>query len=459
MTHTTSTLARPAAPPLALVLRRLAAALRAGGEADALLPAIERALRDLPGFAHASLEPAHAGQVSGFDSEKLALPLLGAGGPLGMLRLGAGEQGEFGPAQLHLAGAVADLASVALENALRSRGSLVAVDVLAVALDGLSHGVLCFNAAGALLYANAAARALLGGRVPVQWAELWSSFPPGVGGQPGEAFIWRTGGRPVQVSARRPAEDGPGAVVLADLAPRLGAFGETLAAEVYRGLLERHALALAVVSGAEGCLARLESASLRWPAGVRLGPVDADAAAVVAPGLGAGALARLLGDLAPAAAGAAWRLGIATLRLEGDTPQALLARAIAALQPLAARTLPALLACDRSAAVNEALAFILRREFSVTPAVRWERGLALLAEQPFDGVVFELPAGRETEAGDFAAQALALQPGTRPFFITDLPGPWELPALGLPSAPVFRKPFVVGELRAAVREAFAPASA
>ena len=51
-------------------------------------------------------------------------------------------------------------------------------------------------------------------------------------------------------------------------------------------------------------------------------------------------------------------------------------------------------------------------------------------------------------------RALEMQPAAHSFFVTDLPGPWETAELGRPDRPVFRKPFVVRDVRTAFKHAF-----
>jgi PAS domain-containing protein len=241
--------------PIAPTLRRLAAKLRSGGDAAALLTALERALHEFPGFEHMHLEP--AGEKAAFESARLALPLVGDAGPLGLMRIDAGDAGEFSTGQLQLANAVADVAAVVIEHALRARGQSTSLDLLAVALDELALGVLCFDEGGALLFANAAARALLGGKIPAQWIDVWNQLAPAARRVPGRPFVRRDGSRLIHATARKLATTGPAAVVLADLAPRVGAFGETLAGEVYRSLVERSRLTLGVLAGPEGSPAAL----------------------------------------------------------------------------------------------------------------------------------------------------------------------------------------------------------
>ena len=170
----------------------------------------------------------------------------------------------------------------------------------------------------------------------------------------------------------------------------------------------------------------------------------------------ANALWPVLRELARVRTGAEpLRGGIASLRLAGDTPGALLARAISDLRPLALDPRPGVLVCDRSPAVNDTLALMLRRDFAVTCSAHWSESLALLEEQSFDGLVLELPSRGDARAQAFAVRALELQPAAQPFFVTDLPGPWETAELGRPDRPVFRKPFVVRDVRAAFKGAFA----
>lgn len=449
--------ARPGvAPVLPATLRTLAADLRAGADLSALLAALGRALAAVPTLRGFTVEaPAEA---TTFDTERLAIPLLGAGGSLGMMKIATGGSGTFRSSRLHLAGALADLAAVMIDHALMARSRTAPAEMIAIALVDVPVGVLCFDGSGALVFANPAAHQALGGRIPADWSAVWTALAPAGRREPGQSFVLRQGSRLVHATARRASATGPGAVVLTDLAARINGFGEALAGEVYRSLVERAPLCLGLLVGADGSPAALEAVEAGrslLPVGARVGPVDAEAVGVLVASATASALWPVLHRLARDAGGVeVLRGGVAVLRQEGDTPGALLARAGAALRTLHADARPGLLLSDRSPAVNETLALILRREFAVTCCGRWNDSLTLLGEQPFDGLVLEYPSRGDAEGEAFVRTALELQPGARSFFVTDLPGPWTPADLGCPDAPVFRKPFVVRDIRAALKASF-----
>lgn len=448
----------PSAPPVALTIRRLAQELRAGGTAPQLAAALARALGVLPGLGGIEIEPAAQHIPAVFDSTRLTVPLVGTAGLLALMRVGQGAGSEFAPENMQFASAVADLASVVLDQALRTGGDRASADVLSVVLDELPLGILCFDAGGALLFANTAARALLGARLPARWAAVWEQLAAERRIAPGQSFLWQESGRNVLVTARRPTAAGPAAVVLTDLAPRIEAFGETIANIVYRCLVERRRCALAVVQsgdGAPAALELLESARDRWPGGVRPGIVSAELAAIIAPGCETPILWRLLRSLRAGAPAGSLRASVAALQFGSDDPAAFVARAIAGVQPVPDATVPQVLVCDHSPVIAEALEMIFRAEIAVTSVLSLEHGRDALRERSFDGMFLELPLMREDPANEFARAAANQQPGAKLFFTTDLPGPWELADWGLPVAPVFRKPFLVPELRAVVRESLA----
>jgi hypothetical protein len=444
-------------PLIAATLRTLAGDLRSGADLSALLAAIGRALAAVPSLRGFTVEP--LGEAVEFSSDRLTVPLLGGSGAIGQLKVASGGGGFFRPSRLQLAGALAELAAVVVDHALVARTRTAPAELISIALTDLPVGVLCFDGSGALVFANAAAHQALGGRVPADWPAVWSTLAPAARREPGTAFILREGSRLVHVTARRSSPTGPSAVVLTDLAARVNAFNEVLSAEVYRSLVEKLPLSIGVVSASEGspaALEALEAARATLPVGARIGPIDGEAVAVLVAREQAGSLWPALREISRVRGGAdVLRGGVAALRAGGDTPGALLARAIAEMRPLAVDPRPGVLVCDRSPVVNDTLALVLRRDFSVMCSAQWNESLALLEEQAFDGLVLELPPRGDARAQAFALRALELQPAAQPFFVTDLPGPWDTAEVGRPDRPVFRKPFVVRDVRAAFKGAFA----
>jgi len=443
-------------PVIPATLRTLASDLRNGADLNALIGALGRALAAVPPLRGFTVAP-----MSGpaeFGPDRLALPVVGSSGPLGLMTVSPGGDGAYRGSRLQLAGALADLAAVVIEHALSARSRLAPAEIVAVALADVPVGVLCFDGAGALVSANPAAQRLLEGRVPVDWPGVWAGLAPESRSTPGMSFVWRQGSRLVHVTARRSGPAGAGAVVLVDHSARIDAFSAVLSAEVYRSLVEKAPLVLGVIAGPAGSPAALEALELgrtSLPDGVRVGPVDGEAVAVLAAAPQAGVLWPLLRDVVRSHPERdSLRGGVAALRAGGDSPGSILSRAIAAMRPLAVDLRPGVLVCDRSPTVNDTLALMLRRDFAVTCSANWGDSLALLEEQTFDGLVLELPPRGDTRAQAFAARALDLQPAAQSFFVTDMPGPWETAELGRPERPVFRKPFVVRDVRAAFKHAF-----
>lgn len=448
---------RPRTSPLiAATLRTLAGDLRSGADLSALLAAMGRALASVPTLRGFTIEA--VGEAAEYSSDQLSIPLLGPAGSLGTMRLAPGGGGTFRSSRLQLAGALADLAAVVVDHALVARTRTAPAELIAVTLADLPVGVLCYDGSGTLVFANTAAHQAVGGRVPVDWAAVWSTLAPAGRREPGTSFVLREGSRLVHVLSRRVSPTGPGAVVLTDLAARVNAFNEVLSAEVYRSLVERQPMCLGVIAGGDGSPAALEafeSARGILPVGARVGPVDGEAVGIVAARAQAGSLWPVLREVARTRGGMELlRGGVAALRAEGDTPGALLARAISDMRPLAVEQRPGVLVCDRSPVVNDTLALMLRRDFAVTCSANWSDSLALLEEQAFDGLVLELPSRGDARGHEFVQRALEMQPAAHSFFVTDLPGPWETAELGRPDRPVFRKPFVVRDVRTAFKNAF-----
>ncbi|MBL9215811.1 MAG: hypothetical protein JNG83_10085 [Opitutaceae bacterium] len=388
--------------------------------------------------------PAH------FSSGTLTLPLADAAGRFGTLQVAPHRQRPFGPEDLHLLAGLADFLSATLTHALRLQEAERSRELLRFLLNQAPVGIAAYGADHRLLVANDLARRWLG-EAGVPFEELQRS----TGG-----FHLRASGKLIYGEARRMAEDASGSwiVVLQDLAPEQGRLLELVRRETYRALAEGRRLGFALVESAQlrdGMLRRLPALREALREGEAAGPYDAHRVGVILPeldGLALRARLRRLGREALADAGGL-RLGYAELGREVRTPEALLAAALEHHGPFADRVRPALLVHDDNAAVTDAFALVLGREFRVVQSTASERTRELLAREPFEGFVTELELRNGQSGVELARYAREQQPGIRPFFTTVQQARHGLPpAAAEGGAVVLEKPFDVAKLTRLVRE-------
>lgn len=433
------------------VLRRLAAAMRSGRSVEELLARINEAAVLLPGLGGAKIST--VGEEIEFSSDRLTVPLVGTEGTLGVMHLPPEGGGTFDAGQLQMAAAVADAVSAVVEQFERARGQAASLALLETALNGLPVGIVCFDESNRRLYANDRAGAYLGGAVPESWDGVWEQLAPEARREPGADFVVQNGVHLLHVVARQRNDGGPRAVVLTDIAARAAAFVDGVTVDVQRSAQSGTALTFAIVAAGPNspeALALVESLQAHLPAGSRVGPLTAESAGVAVQGVSPTSLQALIREHCRSQKLRGLRVGVAALRSGTETAERLMARASARLQAADETPRPDVFVADRSKAVAEALAVALHRSCRVTVGAPDEEGMGLLAEQPFDGLFLELPEPGAQGLDRWVRRAIELQPAARPFFVTELPGPWDLADLALPEAPVFRKPFAVREVRETV---------
>jgi hypothetical protein len=244
-----------------------------------------------------------------------------------------------------------------------------------------------------------------------------------------------------------------------DVGQRSRAFLATVARETYRALWLGRPLALAVLAApdqpgellreADGIRARLSPAA-------ECGTLDADAVGIVAPDTNLATMRAVVRNTGGVEAIAGLRLGLAALDREHRTPENFITAAVGALASLERFQRPSLLLCDTSPSVTEALQVALRGECDAVRCHDRDAGWQLLGERSFDAIFAKIELDEWDRDIGFLQHALELQPGLKPFIVTDAPGLYSATIPHLPpGTPVFRKPFQVSAVRNAVREQLA----
>ena len=446
--------------------RAIAAAIRACSDDTAFASLLRDVLRLVPLLQRTGFElgrPGDPAQV--FSADSYTVPLRGVTGVRGVLRHPF-DDGVLGEGELNTLHAVADLLGSIIDLAARARDARRVGAILQFLVDQMPVGVICLGTRPAVLACNRTAAHFFDGDLLRQPAPIWE-LVDALGTNAGPVRCLKRGERIGLVDVRpAPGPDtahgGASVVLVADCGESIRTFRDALARETYRCLCEKLPLTLAVATPAAGpemLVLGATALGAQLPPGTACGLIDQDAFGIVFPGMDRSTAAAVLRSIDRFRAVPGLRVGLASLSGGFRTPEDLVVAAGANRLPWTAAGRPELFVFDQATAVTDTLAFVLRGSCEVTCANRTDQARQLLEERIFEGMILEVGAVGETPALDFARQAVALQPRARPFFLTGLPRPWPLQDWGLPEATVFRKPFAVQEIRAAVRAAFVSGSA
>ena len=463
----------PPAPrvlPGPAALHALAAAFAHLQDFEGFVRGLQAALDRAEWFGRVTLElDARPGAApTQFAIGEMIVPLQGAAGAHGLVRVGGREEPRsFGPEDLHLLAGLADFLAAVLDRAREWREVERQRQLLGLLLNQAPVGILAFDESHRLLAGNDLARRWLGvGADP--WAAVQAALPGELraGAAAGRAsFHLRVDGRLVFGEVRTTALGqgaGIGVVVLTDLSPDQARLLDALRRETYRCQWRRLPLCFALLDSpriAGGLLQQLPALRAALPPTVSVGPYDANRLGLVFAESSRGTAALQLRRLAPLQGDPAVRAGFAELGREAAEPEKLLEAALGGLRPFGDAVRPALLLHDDDPAVNDALAYVLGRDFEVVKSTSVERTHELLRTRPFDALITEVEL-RAASGLELMRRATELQPGIRPFFTTVS----ELPAAAagdprLAEAIVFQKPFDTRALAQTLREKLGVAAA
>jgi ActR/RegA family two-component response regulator/PAS domain-containing protein len=466
---------RPPAPrvlPGPAALHALAAAFAHLQDFGGFVAGLQAALDQAEWFGRVTLEVGSGPGVapSQFAIGDMILPLQGPAGAHGLMRVGGrGEEPRsFGPEDLHLLAGLADFLAAVLDRAHEWREGERRRQLFGLLLNQAPVGILAFDEHHRVLAGNDLARRWLGGSAD-PWAAVQAALPEELrAAAPAgrTCFHLRVDGRlvfgEVRTTPAGPGTGGVGVVVLTDLSPEQARLLDALRRETYRCQWRRLPLCFGLLDSpriAGGLLQHLPVFRAGLPPTVAVGPYDANRVGLVFAERSRGAAAALLRRLGPLPGDAAVRAGFAELGREGGEPEKLLEAALGGLRPFSDAVRPALLLHDDDPAVNDALAYVLGRDFEVVKSTSVERTHELLRTRSFDALVTEVEL-RAASGLDLMRRAAELQPGIRPFFTTVS----ELPAAAagdprLAAAIVFQKPFDARALARTLREQLGVAEA
>ncbi|OHE87912.1 MAG: hypothetical protein A3G75_10990 [Verrucomicrobia bacterium RIFCSPLOWO2_12_FULL_64_8] len=433
-------------------LRALAAAFAHLQDFERFLGGLQGALDQAGWFGSVKLEAGVTqGELALFPGGELTLPLAGGRGPHGVLRAaGRDEIRTFGPEDLHLLAGLAEFLAAVLDRAREWRDAERHRQLLRFLLNQAPVGIVAYDEDHRVAAGNDLARRWLGGGEDL-WAALLAALPEEVrrGGEvPRAGFHLRAEGRLV-FGELRPAAgvEGAGGVcvlVMTDLTPEQARLLDALRRETYRCQSRHLRLSFALLESPRivgGLLQLLPGLRALLPAAVTAGPYDANRVGLVFPECGRPAAVAQLRRLQPLMAGAPVRAGLAELERDAQEPDALLEAALGGLRPLPEAVRPALLLHDDDAAVNDALALVLGRDFEVVKSTDVEQTRRLLGGRNFDALITEVEL-RAASGLDLARLARELQPGIQTFFTTASEMPRSAEGdQALANTVVFQKPF------------------
>ncbi len=434
-----------------IALRALAEAFACFSEFDSFVKSLQAALDQSDYFERLTirLDRAMADAPVNFAPGTLTLPLAGNGGQFGTLQVAPpAARRQFGPEDLHLIAGLADFLSATLGQALNLEDAAKRRELLCFLLNQAPVGIAAFGDNKRLIVANDLASRWLAD-VGVPFEDLQKN--PG-------GFHLRAGGKLVYGEARRMAGDASESwiVILQDLTNEQARLLELVKRETYRGLVENQRMGLAFIEAppnGENVLHRLTDLRAMLLPGEVAGPYDARRIGVVFPGAGGLSLRARLRQLRGAFANPErLRLGYAELGRDGRTPEALLEAALRCSGSYDEMLRPVLLVHDDSAAVADAFAMVLGKEFQVVKSTSSTRTRELLASETFEGFVTELELRNGVSGTELVRYAREKQPGICPFLTTVQRAPYGLPS-GASDADVLilEKPFNVVTLTQTVR--------
>jgi CheY-like chemotaxis protein len=480
----------PSSHPLALpgpaALRELARAFAHVADFQRFTAGLESALGRAEFFADARVRLlAEPGDRPEFSADHLTLPLAGAERLHGALHVGARPRGpeetrEFGPEDLHLLSSLAAVLAAALDHAVRHGEQRRNLEILSFLLDLAPVGLAALHADGRVALANATARRWLGVGSADALAARLAPEALGADWRAQPQFYLRLDGRLIFGEARAhvAAGDGNGATaghaangsaasappagaaafVFVDLTPQQAQLMDGLERELYRCRWLGLRLSFALLESRQlpgGLLQNLPELRARLQPGELAGPYDAHRVGLVLPGLDPGAARARLRVLAAPPVAADFSAAIVAGE-QASSAERVLTAALDRMRPAADTLRPALLLHDDYAAVNDALALLLRGRFELVKTTRHADAVAHLRARPFDALVTEVDL-REGNGVELALLARQLQPGIRPVFTTVAHAlPPAVADAALAGHLVLHKPFDVARLEETFAAALCP---
>lgn len=408
------------------VLRRFVSAIHGIDDFKRFLGSLERIFESISAISGRSvrfeLSPESGGiEREPFSGRELSAPVVVGPRLGGLVRVEPpGGQRPFGPEDLHLVGTLAEMTGTLLDISNRLRNADAVEHMLRLVYDQLPVGVVCFSGSGGPVIANARAQLMLEGM-------LWGSRDDAlaflaarseIGDSSASGVRFCFAGASGTLMAEVHEVSSPGAsnttvIVLVALDSQERNLRLSLEREIYRSRWLGQPLALVVleISGDPGRLfARVPAIRQLLRPGDSCEVLGPSQIGLVLPGrerVQALQTVRLVGR---AAGGAPLKLACRSLSDGKERADAMLAEAVAGLEPADALLRPRLLVVDRYRAVLDMVELVVGNTFAVEKAATASDGLASLQLKPVDGVVVEHEPDEGFSGLEFLQSARALQP-------------------------------------------------
>jgi len=441
-------------------MRRMAAAMRSSkfGDLEAAINGLLQAIPILQASWIELIRGADTGRTVEVDTANLVLPITSGKMVVGGLKRPVANA-AFGAEELRFLAAAADLvgAIVSLSGDVTESREFSAA--LGFALDQVPVAVVCLRSNGTVLCFNRAA-ATIAGKSPSD-VGLPEFFAGTLSVAAGSAEVVSFSDRLVLASVA-PGSRGSSAacakvVMLIDLTERAAAFADLIEREIYRALWLAQPLTLVVAAASRlpELIASTETMDLWLPGFCGAGPVDMDTFGILVRGRRSAEVRLALRKERRLLAVECLRMGIAEVASGVTNARGLVDGALRTMSAATSLTRPSLLLWDGSSSVTDALSIALRDASETIACNDRRQCLQLVAERSFDGIFAEMNLDDLEPDLDLVRTVLGSQPGIVPFLVADAPGPYRFGDKGLPeNTTVFRKPFSVVQVRAAVAEHF-----
>lgn len=454
------------------ILRRVAGAVRGLKDFDQFLGGATRLYQGVSTLAGRKIgfEAVVDGQVAPLpisNTPAINAPIASGDSVAGFLRVYPSEETrQFGPEDLHVVGALADLTGALVDVSVQLRSGDGLGQMMRQITDQLPLGLVCFLPTGELVIANAQSRVILGGFVWKSFSDAWEflrehsetgSIPEG----PGRfSMVLPSGTVHVEIKEVETAGSPTCTVVtMAQFTANERQLVQALERESYRSRWLRQPLsflAIRAVGDPTDLFASIPEARKTLGAMDECQYLGRQEIGFVLPGKDRVQALQVARDVCRRVPGNSVRIGCAQVVGSGDNVDAIIEETLANLEVVDELLKPRLLVVDRHPAIPETIQQIMRGRLIVEYSSDYAEGLKKLRTTPVDGIIVE----HEPDAGLsgllFVNEARMIQPDVRAVLTTTLLSIEANREHEIANVGVLKKPFSVQVLRS-VLEPLLPA--
>lgn len=445
------------------ILRRVAGAVRGLKDFDQFVGGAARLYQGVSTLA---------GRKIGFDpvvdGKALPLPIsqtpainapISSGDALaGFVRVYPSEETrQFGPEDLHIAGALADLTAALVDVSIQLRGGDGLEQMMRQITDQLPLGLVCFLPSGELVIANAQSRVMLGGFVWKTFSDAWEflrersesgEIPEG----PGRFSVSLPSGT-VHVEIKEVETGGVPTctvVTMAQFTANERQLVQALERESYRSRWLKQPLsflAIRAVGDPTDLFASIPGARKSLNTLDECQYLGSREIGFVLPGRDRVQALQIARDVCRRVPKNSVRIGCAQVGGLSDNVDAIIEETLANLEAVDELLKPRLLVVDRYPAIPETVHQVMRGQVMVEYASDYAEGLRKLQATPVDGIIVEHEPDSGLSGLQFVSEARSIQPDVPALLSTTLLGIEATREQDFAKVGVLRKPFSVRVLR------------